>query len=101
MCLYLDNHSISTISENELVYLPTGDTYRPDRFLTITELAANNVLWQLLMLEVEPRVESWIKLYQQNQPIYIRFCSDNYDVGDQSMAVRTISVPASSAAYFI
>ena len=30
MCLYLDNHSISTISENELVYLPTGDTDRPN-----------------------------------------------------------------------
>ena len=29
-----------------------------DRFLTMTELCANNVLWQLLMLEVEPRVES-------------------------------------------
>ena len=62
MCLYLDNHSISTISENELVYLPTGDTDRPDRFLTMTELAAKNVLWQLLMLEVEPRVESWMKV---------------------------------------
>ena len=30
MCLYLDNHSISTISENELVYLPSGDTDRPN-----------------------------------------------------------------------
>ena len=30
MCLYLDNHSISTISENEFVYLPTGDTDRPN-----------------------------------------------------------------------
>ena len=28
--IYLDNHSISTISENELVYLPTGDTDRPN-----------------------------------------------------------------------
>ena len=26
MCLYLDNNSISTNSENELVYLPSGDT---------------------------------------------------------------------------
>ena len=41
------------------------------------------------------------KLYQQNQQIYI--CSDNYNastVGDQSMAVHTISVSASAAAYF-
>ena len=30
MCLYLDNHSISTINENEFVYLPTGDTDRPN-----------------------------------------------------------------------
>ena len=30
MCLYLDNHSISMINENELVYLPTGDTDRPN-----------------------------------------------------------------------
>ena len=30
MCLYLDNHSISTISENELVYLPSGDADRPN-----------------------------------------------------------------------
>ena len=36
MCLYLDNHSISTISENELVYLPTGDTDRPN-WLTHTK----------------------------------------------------------------
>ena len=36
MCLYLDNHSISTINENELVYLPTGDTDRPN---TVTDKA--------------------------------------------------------------
>ena len=40
MCLYLDNHSISTISENELVYLPTGDTDRPN-----TDKAQPTRLW--------------------------------------------------------